>query len=204
MATVLSKSRCFWVRDAPDDYVVYHDTEWGFPVADDRRLFEKICLEGFQSGLSWLTILRKREAFRRAFEEFDFERVARFGPRDVERLLADAGIVRHRGKIEATIANAKGACRLVEEVGSLAAFVWRYEPSPATRPARLTESVLRGMKPPPEAAALARDLKKRGWRFVGPTTAYAFFQSMGLVNDHEHGCAVRAEVEQARQAFTVP
>jgi DNA-3-methyladenine glycosylase I len=203
-ATVEPAPRCFWLRTAPDDYVAYHDREWGFPVADDRRLFEKICLEGFQAGLSWLTILRKREAFRRAFAGFDFEKVARFGPRHVARLLGDAGIVRHRGKIEATIANAQAACRLVDEVGSLAAHVWRYEPDPATRPRHLTESVIREMPIPPEAAALSRDLKKRGWRFVGPTTVYAFFQAMGLVNDHEERCLVRAEVEAARARFMVP
>lgn len=196
--------RCFWVRTAPHDYVRYHDREWGFPVSDDHRLFEKICLEGFQAGLSWLTILRKREAFRRAFEGFDFEKVARFGPRRVERLLGDEGIVRHRGKIEATINNARQACRLVDEVGSLAAYVWRWEPSPASRPKRLTEGVLRGMTTSPEAVALSRDLKKRGWRFVGPTTAYAFFQAMGLVNDHEHGCATRTEADTARRRFRIP
>jgi len=202
--TTTERQRCFWVRDAPDEYIVYHDTEWGFPVGDDQKLFEKICLEGFQSGLSWLTILRKRAAFRRAFEGFDFEKVARFGPKHVERLLNDASIVRHRGKIEATIANAEAACRLVDEVGSLAAYVWRYEPDPAGRPSRLTESVLRRMRPAPEAAALARDLKRRGWRFVGPTTVYAFFQAMGLVNDHEHECPTRREVERARKSFAVP
>jgi DNA-3-methyladenine glycosylase I len=202
--TLKPDRRCFWLRNAPDDYVAYHDREWGFPVADDHKLFEKICLEGFQAGLSWLTILRKREAFRRAFAGFDFESVAHFGPKDVARLLGDRGIVRHRGKIEATIANAQAACRLVDEMGSLGAYVWRYEPDPSTRPKRLTEPVLRRMSTPPEAAALSRDLKKRGWRFVGPTTVYAFFQAMGLVNDHEDGCAVRAEVARARKSFRVP
>jgi DNA-3-methyladenine glycosylase I len=196
--------RCFWVRTAPEDYVRYHDLEWGFPVSDDHRLFEKICLEGFQAGLSWLTILRKRDAFRRAFADFDFEKVARFGPHRVEGLLGDEGIVRHRGKIEATINNARQACRLVEEAGSLAAYVWRYEPSPASRPRKLTEDVLRSMSTSPEAVALSRDLKKRGWRFVGPTTAYAFFQAMGLVNDHEHGCVTRAAVQAARREFRIP
>jgi DNA-3-methyladenine glycosylase I len=196
--------RCFWVRNAPEDYVRYHDLEWGFPVSDDRRLFEKICLEGFQSGLSWLTILRKRDAFRRAFAGFDFEKVARFGPGRVERLLADEGIIRHRGKIEATVNNARQACRLVDEAGSLAAYVWRYEPDPASRPKKVTEAVLRSMTTSPEAVALSRDLTQRGWRFVGPTTAYAFFQAMGLVNDHERGCATRAEVEEARRRFRVP
>ena len=196
--------RCFWVRSAPEDYVAYHDREWGFPVSDEHRLFEKICLEGFQAGLSWLTILRKREAFRRAFAGFDFEKVARFGPRDVTRLLGDAGIVRHRGKIEATLNNAREACRLADEAGSLGAYLWRYEADPASRPKRITEKVLRGMTTSAEAVALSKDLKKRGWRFVGPTTMYAFSQAMGLVNDHEHGCPTRAEVEEARARFRVP
>jgi DNA-3-methyladenine glycosylase I len=177
-------ARCWW-GDSTDDYRAYHDGEWGMPVADDRRLFEKLCLEGFQSGLSWLTILRKREAFRAAFAGFDFERVARFDERDVERLLGDAGIIRHRGKIEATINNARRAVELVEAEGSLAAYVWRYEDGA-------------------DAAALAKDLKRRGWRFVGPTTVYAFMQAMGLVNDHLPGCAAHATVEQARARFVRP
>src|SRR4051794_7604016 len=155
--------RCWW-GDAPPDYRAYHDEEWGFPVADDHRLFEKLCLEGFQSGLSWLTILRRREAFRRAFAGFDFERVARFTEREVERLLADASIIRHRGKIEATINNARRA----QELDSLAAYLWGFEREPAE--------------------ALARDLKRRGWRFVGPTTVLSFMQAMGLVNDHLPDC----------------
>lgn len=197
-------SRCFWVRDASDDYVAYHDHEWGFPVADDHRLFEKLCLEGFQSGLSWLTILRKRENFRAAFAGFDFEKVARFGEKDVERLLQDAGIVRHRGKIEATINNAQRACAMVDEFGSLAAYLWRYEAGAASRPDVIDEATLRTMATSPESVALSKDLKKRGWRFVGPTTMYAFAQAMGLVNDHEDGCPTRAEVAAARAAFTVP
>ena len=197
-------SRCFWVDSAPDHYVDYHDREWGFPVADDRRLFEKLCLEGFQSRLSWLTILNKREAFRAAFAGFDYERIARFGARDVARLLGDAGIVRHRGKIEATIANARAACELVGQEGSLAAYVWRYEPKASQRPRRLTEAVLRTMATSPASAALAKDLKRRGFRFVGPTTCYAFMQAMGLVNDHVEGCAVRERVTEARKAFRVP
>jgi DNA-3-methyladenine glycosylase I len=196
--------RCFWVASAPDHYVEYHDREWGFPVADDRRLFEKLCLEGFQSGLSWLTILKKREAFRAAFAGFDFERVARFGERDVARLLGDAGIVRHRGKIEATIANARAACELVGREGSLAAYVWRYEPKASERPRRLTEAVLRTMATSPASAALSKDLKRRGFRFVGPTTCYAFMQAMGLVNDHVEGCAVRERVAEARKTIRVP
>jgi DNA-3-methyladenine glycosylase I len=189
--------RCSWGDSAPE-YRAYHDTEWGFPVRDDRRLFEKLCLEGFQSGLSWLTILRKREGFRSAFAGFDFEQVARFGDRDVERLLGDASIVRHRGKIEATINNARRAVELVEQEGSLAEYVWRFEPAAASRPERLTWDVLREMAATDESRALAKDLKKRGWRFVGPTTVYAFMQAMGLVNDHVDGCSVREAAERAR------
>jgi DNA-3-methyladenine glycosylase I len=196
-------ARCFWGASAPE-YVAYHDTEWGFPVSDDRRLFEKLCLEGFQSGLSWLTILRKREGFRRAFAGFDFEQVARFGAKDVKRLLADASIVRHRGKIEATINNAQRAVELVEAEGSLAAFVWQYEPDPATRPKRMTWEALLEMAQTPESQALAKELKRRGWRFVGPTTVYAFMQAMGLVNDHIEGCDARQVVEQVRARFTSP
>jgi DNA-3-methyladenine glycosylase I len=196
-------AHCFW-GDSPPEYRAYHDTEWGFPVADDRRLFEKLCLEGFQSGLSWLTILRKRENFRKAFAGFDFERIARFGERDVERLLADAGIVRHRGKIEATINNAQRAVELVDEDGSLAAYVWRFEPDPASRPKRLTWAAALEMAETPESQALAKDLKRRGWRFVGPTTVYAFMQAMGLVNDHLDGCAIRGAADQARATFTPP
>jgi len=195
--------RCFWSDSAPE-YRAYHDTEWGFPVDDDRRLFEKLCLEGFQSGLSWLTILRKREGFRRAFAGFDFERVARFGEKDVESLLGDASIVRHRGKIEATINNAQRAVELVEAEGSLAAFVWQFEPEPASRPTQFTWDVLLELAQTPESRALAKELKRRGWRFVGPTTVYAFMQAMGLVNDHLDGCHARAAVESARAAFTSP
>ena len=195
--------RCLWGASAPD-YAAYHDAEWGFPVADDRRLFEKICLEGFQSGLSWLTILRKREAFRRAFAGFDFERVARFGPRDVARLLGDPGIVRHRGKIESTVNNARRAGDIAQEFGSLAAYFWRYEPDPGSRPARLTWKALSRLSETPASKALSTDLKRRGWTFVGPTTVYAFMQAMGLVNDHLEGCLVRARVERARRAFARP
>jgi DNA-3-methyladenine glycosylase I len=196
-------ARCFWGA-SPPEYVAYHDAEWGFPVADDRRLFEKLCLEGFQSGLSWLTILRKRDGFRHAFAGFDFARVARFGPKDVERLLGDASIVRHRGKIEATINNAQRAVELVEKEGSLAAYVWRFEPDPASRPKRLTWDAVLEMAQTPESRALAKDLKRRGWRFVGPTTVYAFMQAMGLVNDHLHGCDARQAVEHARATLTPP
>jgi DNA-3-methyladenine glycosylase I len=186
--------RCAWGDSAPE-YRAYHDTEWGLPVTDDRRLFEKLCLEGFQSGLSWLTILRKREAFRSAFAGFDFERVARFGAADVERLLGDAAIIRHRGKIEATINNAQRAIELVEAEGSIAAFVWGYEPE-ASRAGRESETA--------ESRALAKELKRRGWRFVGPTTVYAFMQAMGLVNDHLEGCDAREPAERAREALQLP
>jgi DNA-3-methyladenine glycosylase I len=173
-------------------------------VDDDRRLFEKLTLEGFQSGLSWLTILRKRDAFRRAFVGFDFHAVARFGPKDVERLLGDASIVRHRGKIESTLNNARRAVELVEAEGSVAAYVWRFEPDPATRPQPLTWAALLELDKTPESTALAKDLKKRGWSFVGPTTVYAFMQAMGLVNDHLEGCDVRKPAERARAAFSPP
>ncbi len=195
--------RCAWAASAPE-YRAYHDEEWGFPVADERRLFEKLCLEGFQSGLSWLTILRKREGFRRAFAGFDIETLAGFGARDVERLLTDASIVRHRGKIEAVLANARRALELRESEGSLAAHVWRFEPDPTERPKRLSAEALRGLAATPSSRALAADLKRRGWRFVGPTTAYAFMQAMGLVNDHLEGCDVRAVAQRARAAFVPP
>jgi len=191
--------RCAWCRSTPA-YRAYHDREWGFPVDDETRLFEKLCLEGFQAGLSWLTILNKRDAFRRAFAGFDAARVARFSARDVERLLGDAGIVRHRGKIESTINNAGRLLELRAEFGSLSAYAWRFEPAPATRPKRVTPAALRARGLPAEATALAKDLKRRRWTFVGPTTVYAFMQAMGLVNDHVEGCAVRAAAEAARGA----
>ena len=192
------RPRCRWCAAAAGDegYLRYHDTEWGFPVDDDRRLFEKLCLEGFQSGLSWRTILNKRESFRTAFAGFDVHAVARFGPADVERLLQDAGIVRHRGKIEAVINNAQRCIELVAEQGSLARYIWRFEPRALEAPEPATES---------EASrALSKDLKKRGWKFVGPTTMYAFMQSMGLLNDHASGCVTRAEVAQRLQQFRRP
>jgi DNA-3-methyladenine glycosylase I len=195
--------RCWWACTAPD-YQRYHDTEWGFPVADDRRLFEKLCLEGFQSGLSWLTILRKREGFRRAFCGFDFEQVARFNRRSVQRLLRDASIVRHRGKIESTINNARRAVQMRDELGSLAAFFWRFEPPASARPKKMTRGALMKMAQTPQSAAMSRQLKSRGFTFVGPTTAYAFMQAMGLVNDHLEGCAVRVEAERARRRFRRP
>jgi DNA-3-methyladenine glycosylase I len=193
--------RCWWGDSAPE-YRAYHDTEWGFPVADDVRLFEKLSLEGFQAGLSWLTILRKREAFREAFAGFDFNTVARFGEGDVARLLADAGIVRHRGKIEAVINNAQRAVELVAAEGSLAHYIWSFEP--ARRHGGLDRVALMELAVTEDSTALAKDLKRRGWRFVGPTTVYAFMQAMGLVNDHLDGCHAQGPAAQARRAFTRP
>ncbi len=192
------KLRCFWGVSAPD-YVDYHDREWGFPVTDDRRLFEKICLEGFQSGLSWLTILRKREAFRAAFANFEPAKVARFGARDVTRLLGNAGIIRHRGKIESTINNAARALEVIDERGSLSAYVWSFVPAANERPRKVTRAALRKLATSPTSIALAKDLKRRGWTFVGPTTVYAFMQAMGLVDDHLEGCAIRPAAEAARR-----
>jgi DNA-3-methyladenine glycosylase I len=189
------KGRCWWGL-GDEEYQRYHDTEWGFPQGDDQRLFEKICLEGFQSGLSWLTILRKRDNFRAAFCGFDPEIVAAFGASDVDRLLGDAGIVRHRGKIEATINNAHRAIETAEEHGSLAKYFWSFEPERGDPPAEIPATT-------DVSVALSKDLKKRGWKFVGPTTAYAFMQAMGLVNDHLEGCYVRRDVEKARAAFTI-
>ncbi len=195
--------RCAWCLSAPE-YLAYHDEEWGVPVADDARLFEKLCLEGFQSGLSWLTILRKRPGFRRAFAGFDPARVARFGSREVQKLLRDPGIVRHRGKIESVVNNARRALVLRREAGSLAAHLWSFEPPPSARPRRLTWAVLRRMTTSPQSIALSRDLRRRGWTYLGPTTAHAFMQAMGLVNDHLEGCSIRARVERARRAFPRP
>jgi DNA-3-methyladenine glycosylase I len=197
------RRRCFWGAGDPL-YRLYHDEEWGRPVADDRRLFEKICLEGFQSGLSWLTILHKREAFRRAFAGFDFARLAGYDGRAVARLMGDAGIVRHRGKIESTLNNARRALEVRREFGSLAAYVWRFEPAARSRPARLTWAALVRMASTPDSVRLSRDLKERGFTFVGPTTAYAFMQAVGLVNDHLEGCFARGRAAAARRAFTPP
>ncbi|EER58017.1 DNA-3-methyladenine glycosylase I, partial [Acidovorax delafieldii 2AN] len=188
--------RCAWCQATPL-YRHYHDQEWGFPVVDDRRLFEKLCLEGFQAGLSWLTILNKREGFRAAFAGFDAEAIAAFDAHDVERLVQDAAIVRHRGKIESTINNARRVLELRREFGSLAHYVWRYEPAPADRPERITREVARTLSTSPASIALSKDLKKRGWSFVGPTTVYAFMQAMGLVNDHLEGCHARDAALQA-------
>lgn len=189
--------RCRWCL-ATAGYQQYHDTEWGMPVADDYRLFEKLCLEGFQAGLSWRTILEKRENFRAAFDYFDFQRVAAYTDADVARLLQNPGIIRHRGKIEATINNAKRALELIDETGSLAGFIWRFEPQPESLPppASVTTSA--------ESIALSRALKKRGWKFVGPTTMYSFMQAMGLINDHAIDCFMRPRVEHARQVFQRP
>ena len=191
------KPRCGWCAAAPE-FFDYHDTEWGYPVDDDVRLFEKLCLESFQSGLSWRTILAKRENFRAAFESFDFNKVALFTETDVERLLADEGIVRHRGKIEAVINNAKCAQKLVEGEGSLAAYFWSYEPKSddLTEPQSASTSN--------ESIALAKDLKKRGWKFLGPTTVYAFLQAMGLINDHVEACVIHRKVALAREEFIRP
>jgi len=191
------QSRCAWCASDPE-YMRYHDEEWGYPVSDDIRLFEKICLEGFQSGLSWWTILRKRAAFRAAFAGFDFHKVAQFGEADVTRLLADAGIVRHRGKINATINNAARAVEMVANEGSLAAYFWSFEPKPDEHGAPQTASISETSK------RLSKDLKKRGWKFVGPTTCFAFMQAMGMINDHATGCVHREIADQKRAAFTPP
>ena len=191
------KPRCRWCSAAPE-FFDYHDTEWGFPVSDDDRLFEKLSLESFRSGLSWRTILSKRENFRTAFHNFNFDKIARFTQRDVERLLKNEGIVRHRGKIEAVINNAQRAQELVEQEGSLASYIWRYEPSPEQLQEPQTASKSEG------SIALSKDLKKKGWKFVGPTTVYAFMQAMGLVNDHAKGCVTRAKVDAARNSFQRP
>ena len=191
------KPRCGWCSTVPE-FFDYHDREWGYPVDKDQRLFEKICLESFQSGLSWRTILAKRENFRKAFKQFDFEKVSRYTQRDVERLLKNQGIVRHRGKIEAVINNAKRAREMVSEEGSLAAFFWRYEPDESLLPTPQSVSTSK------ESVALSKELKKRGWKFVGPTTVYAFMQAMGLINDHVHGCVTRVKVNKARKGFKRP
>ena len=191
------KPRCRWCGGAPE-FLPYHDTEWGFPVVDDKRLFEKLCLEGFQSGLSWRTILAKRERFRVVFHDFDFYQIARFTEKDVECLLKDEGIVRHRGKIEAVINNAKLACEVVKSEGSLAAFIWRYAPAENELAETQTASTSAA------SITLSKALKKQGWKFVGPTTVYAFMQAMGLINDHVEGCVIREKVERARRKVRIP
>ena len=199
MSIVAEAVRCGWAGSDPL-YVDYHDREWGRPVTDDNRLFEKLCLEGFQSGLSWYTILKKRENFRAAFHGFEIARVAAMNEVDIDRLLGDAGIVRHRGKIVSTINNAQRALAIQAEYGSLAAYVWGFEPKALAAPGALGE-----IPAQTEASkALSKDLRKRGFSFVGPTTVYAFMQAMGLVNDHVAGCFCRAESESARQALVRP
>lgn len=197
------KMRCWWHANDPA-YMDYHDREWGMPCADDRYLFEKICLEGFQAGLSWITILRKRDNFRKGFANFDIHTLARFGQADVERLVADAGIIRHRGKIESTINNARCAIELNEREGSLAAFIWRYEPPASDRPEKFDAATLKPITQSDYSIALARELKRRGWTFFGPTTAYAFMQAVGLVNDHLQGCVCRQPCLEARARFVPP
>lgn len=196
-------SRCWWGAST-EAYARYHDEEWGRPTLDDRWIFEKLCLEGFQSGLSWLTILNKRENFRRAFANFEVDKVSRFNQRSVERLVADAGIVRHRGKIESTINNAKRARELQEAFGSLAAFVWQYEPPANSRPKNFTRATLGKLSQTAQSQALSKELKRRGWSFVGPTTMYAFMQAAGVVNDHIEGCVARDACVAARKRFVVP
>jgi DNA-3-methyladenine glycosylase I len=197
------KIRCWWPGE-DEFYQRYHDAEWGQPVGDDIRLFEKICLEGFQSGLSWITILRKRDNFRAGFAGFDFNNVAKFGAADINRLLSDAGIVRHRGKIESTINNAKRAIELKAEFGSLAAYFWSHEPPDSERPAGFDHAALTAETTTAASLRLSKDLKKRGWSFVGPTTCYAFMQAMGLVNDHLEGCHCRAPLEETRANYARP
>jgi DNA-3-methyladenine glycosylase I len=196
-------ARCWWCADDAL-YRSYHDSEWGRPVDRDEPLFEKLALEGFQSGLSWLTILRKRENFRKAFMSFDMEKVARFNKRSVQRLMSDGGIVRNRAKVEATINNARRCIELVDEFGSFAAYVWRFEPPPGTRPRILNRDLLTEISTSDESIALSKDLRRRGWAFVGPTTAYAFMEAVGLVNDHLSTCDVREEVELMRARFQRP
>ena len=191
--------RCWWCGDDAL-YVRYHDEEWGMPLDDDQRLFEKICLEGFQSGLSWITILRKREAFRTAFRDFDVEQVARFTKRKVDRLVVDAGIVRHRGKIESVVNNAQRAIDMIDQTGSLAGFLWQFEPSKPIVLRRREEIAAST----PESTALSKALKQRGWTFVGPTTCYAMMQAVGMVNDHLKGCRAWTVVDRARRAFERP
>ena len=196
-------TRCWWASST-ESYTAYHDEEWGWPTRDDRWIFEKLCLEGFQSGLSWLTILNKRENFRAAFANFEIDKVARFNSRSVDRLLKDARIVRHRGKIESSINNAKRARELQEEFGSLAAFVWQFEPPAKARPKIMTRAALMKLAKTPQSIALSKELKSRGWSFVGPTTVYAFMQAAGIVNDHMQGCAARELCSSARLGFKVP
>ena len=202
------RHRCSWCNqgEAFADYIRYHDGEWGQPVADEGRLFEKITLEGFQAGLSWITVLRKRDRFREVFAGFDFEKVARFGTRDIERLVLDAGIIRHRGKIVSAINNAQRVCDLMDShgPGALAKLVWSHEPAANARPRKITPEAAATLAQTEESQALSKALKKLGFSFVGPTTMYAFMQSMGVVNDHLHGCHAQKQVEAARAGFERP
>lgn len=195
-----AKSRCWWCGDDPL-YIQYHDEEWGRPVTDDTRLFEKICLEGFQAGLSWITILRKRENFRKGFDQFDINKIAKYTEKDVARLLKDEGIVRHRGKIESVINNANRAKELKKEFGSLSAYFWSWAPHADERPKEFSANTVKAMAKTDTSKALSKDLKKRGWSFVGPTTVYAFMQAMGMVNDHVEECFCRKNVEKLRQGM---
>ncbi len=198
-----ASKRCWWCGD-DELYVRYHDEEWGRPVTDDTRLFEKICLEGFQAGLSWITILRKRENFRKGFNGFDIRKIVKYTEEDVARLLKDEGIVRHRGKVESVINNAARALELQKEFGSLAAYFWSWEPDAAERPKKYDAASLKAMGKSATSIAISKDLKKRGWSFVGPTTVYAFMQAMGMVNDHVEGCPARREIEAGRKSFKRP
>lgn len=197
--TTNGQHRCWWPGEDAQ-YIDYHDTEWGRPVIDDTRLYEKLCLEGFQSGLAWITVLRKRENFRDAFKNFDLDEVARFTSSDIERLLGNAGIIRHRGKIEATINNAARALELLEETGSISQYIWQYAPDLPFGRDGISDHPMGFVSTSPSSVALSKDLKKRGWKFVGPTTIYSFMQSMGLVNDHVEGCFARDECETLRIA----
>lgn len=196
-------THCTW-RNAGPEYPRYHDQEWGVPVADDIQLYEKICLEGFQAGMAWITILRKREQFRVAFEGFDFRRVAQYGEADIERLMQDVGIVRNRAKIVSAINNARRACELVEETGSLARWLWGFEPAETERPAVVDIAYWTGNPTSPASVRLSKALKKRGWTYVGPTTMYALMQAMGVVNDHLEGCVCRPQIEALRRQFKRP
>jgi len=197
------KHRCWWCGDAAD-YNQYHDEEWGNPVTDNFRLFEKVSLEGFQAGLSWLTILRKRENFRAAFDGFDYHKIAKYSQNDIGRMLGDESIIRHRGKIEAVLNNAARAIEMEREYGSLAAYFWSWEPDNSDRPVTMNYETALKLDKTPASTLLAKDLKKRGWKFVGPTTCYAFMQAMGMVNDHLEGCHRRAEIERKRLALKRP
>ncbi|WP_332846678.1 DNA-3-methyladenine glycosylase I [Pseudomonas lactucae] len=197
------RSYCTWRASAPE-YPHYHDHEWGVPVADDIQLYEKICLEGFQAGMAWITILRKREQFRGAFEGFDFRRIAQYGEADIERLMQNTGIVRNRAKIASVINNARRACELVDETGSLARWLWAFEPGPEERPAVVDLDYWTGNPTSSASVRLSKALKKRGWTFVGPTTMYALMQAMGMVNDHLEGCFCRKGIEDLRHQFKRP